>query len=46
MVEILIETNGYSYHEWVEPVYPEGTGYPLERWTKSPVCDKLKERDS
>jgi len=23
--EILIGTSGYSYHEWVGPVYPEGT---------------------
>ncbi|MDR0472494.1 MAG: DUF72 domain-containing protein [Treponema sp.] len=25
MAEILIGTSGYSYHEWVGPVYPEGT---------------------
>jgi uncharacterized protein YecE (DUF72 family) len=25
MAEILIGTCGYSYHEWVGPVYPEGT---------------------
>ena len=25
MSEILIGTSGYSYHEWVGPVYPEGT---------------------
>jgi len=25
MVEIIIGTSGYSYHEWVGPVYPEGT---------------------
>ena len=25
MVEILIGTSGYSYSEWVGPVYPEGT---------------------
>ena len=25
MAEILIGTSGYSYHDWVGPVYPEGT---------------------
>ncbi|MDR0474938.1 MAG: DUF72 domain-containing protein, partial [Treponema sp.] len=25
MAEILLGTSGYSYHEWVGPVYPEGT---------------------
>ena len=25
MAEILIGTSGYSYHEWVGPVYPEGS---------------------
>jgi len=25
MAKILIGTSGYSYHEWVGPVYPEGT---------------------
>ena len=25
MPDILIGTSGYSYHEWVGPVYPEGT---------------------
>lgn len=25
MAEILIGTCGYSYHEWVGPVYPVGT---------------------
>jgi uncharacterized protein YecE (DUF72 family) len=25
MTQILIGTSGYSYHEWVGPVYPEGT---------------------
>ena len=25
MTDILIGTSGYSYHEWVGPVYPEGT---------------------
>jgi uncharacterized protein YecE (DUF72 family) len=25
MAEVLIGTSGYSYHEWVGPVYPEGT---------------------
>jgi uncharacterized protein YecE (DUF72 family) len=25
MAEILIGTSGYSYHEWVGPVYPKGT---------------------
>jgi uncharacterized protein YecE (DUF72 family) len=24
MADILIGTSGYSYHEWVGPVYPEG----------------------
>jgi uncharacterized protein YecE (DUF72 family) len=25
MAQILIGTSGYSYHEWVGPVYPIGT---------------------
>jgi len=25
MAQILIGTSGYSYREWVGPVYPEGT---------------------
>jgi len=25
MAEILVGTSGYSYHEWVGPVYPDGT---------------------
>jgi uncharacterized protein YecE (DUF72 family) len=25
MAEILVGTSGYSYHEWVGPVYPQGT---------------------
>ena len=25
MAQILIGTSGYYYHEWVGPVYPEGT---------------------
>jgi uncharacterized protein YecE (DUF72 family) len=25
MADILIGACGYSYHEWVGPVYPEGT---------------------
>ena len=29
MAEILIGTSGYSYHDWVGPVYPEGTNAKL-----------------
>ena len=25
MAEVVIGTSGYSYHDWVGPVYPEGT---------------------